>query len=154
MRIRDNSPLAWTITAVLTLIAVGALFAGCATSAKQRVVTGVQVVNSSVNHLRAAEMSTFDAGLVKELTPERHKAVHAGLVKYYDAEIAFLELLTAWRSGEPPPVGLAQQLRTARDALGEISKALPPSGMQSVVAYALSATDSLIQALAIVEGVK
>lgn len=141
------------IVFLAAVLGTSVVASGCATSAKQRVVTGLQGVNKTVDTIRTAEMSTFDAGIVQDLTPERHKAFHAGLVKYYDAEIKIVELLQAWRSGEAPPAGLAQQLRIARDALTEVSKALPPSGMQTVVTNALAATTSLIQALAIIEGV-
>lgn len=127
--------------------------AGCSASLRSRAVQSTQAAHVAVSASQDTEIQLYATKAVPNLTEADHKAFHASLVKYFDAESRVLIVLKAWKAGDPPPANLGEAL----GALGEASAVLRkvgPSALKTVLDYTDAAFKALQNVMALTSGGK
>lgn len=136
----------------IALLCVFALVAnvGCnSVPLKQRVTQGLQTAHVTVSQAQDTEISIYNSGTV--ISAADHKAFHAALVKFFDAEIALAQALQVWRAGDPPPQTVREGLKVAKQTLTEAQK-LAPASFQPVLGIVAKAIGQIEDLLTLLEG--
>jgi hypothetical protein len=115
------------------------LVAGCASvGLRDRIVKATQSAAVSVGEFQDHEMAVYTAKALPDYTEAERQAVHAGLVRYFDAEYEFQRALLRWAPGTAVPPDLQTALREMRQALTTIRPHVP-DGAQVALDYLLAA---------------
>jgi hypothetical protein len=114
----------------LSLLSVPLLTVACHHGVPKRdTVVNIRALTTALGGLQASETAIFNAHTVPALTLDKHKAFNAKVVEIVDATSAALDVVDAWRPGQPVPTQLAPILTKTKALLTEgaavIGAALP-----------------------------
>jgi hypothetical protein len=137
---------------VAALACVGMI--GCGgVKIKQNAVLSAQGIESTLRTARETELTLYQSGTVKELTPALHKQINSSLVKAFDDNILLAQALKAYRSGDPVPASLNALMIDVNDTMNVALKLLPSTATSDLVEK-ISAVISATQQVAISLGGK
>ena len=134
---------------IAALVCVGMI--GCGgIKIKQNAVLSAQGIESTLRTARETELSLYQSGTVKELTPALHSQINSSLVKAFDDNILLVQALKAYRSGDPVPTSLNALIVDVNDTMNVALKLLPSTATSNLVekiSAVITATQQVVMSL-------
>lgn len=130
----------------LTVPVVAALcLTACASlPVKERVVQTLESAHAAAANAQDAEIRAWNAGAIPNYTEADHRAFHAALVRYFDAELALSAALLEWEGG-PAPESLGEAIAAIQNAVDVVAVLAPDGPLATATEYARVVLRFLLQ---------